>query len=131
MGHDRDPVLQQQIDELVKRGVIDHAQAEGMADVDFSLKPKGFRPFSNEFDGESAKRARLVDVNIHSHPVPPCHLKNRIDVADRIPVDGARVDASDEICSSSDGFLQEVQPFQAGPVGRSGEKQRFEPSSRL
>ena len=107
-SRDGDVVGGEQVDQRRLPACVDGREGEGMADRDAAGHPTGGDPLGDQLERERTELAGLMEVDVDADLVAFGEPEHGVEVSDRVAVEGARVDAADEVGTGADGRVEEV-----------------------
>ena len=98
----------EQVDQRRLPSCVDGREGEGMADGHPAGHPERGDPFGDQLERERAELAGLVEVDVDADLVALGEPEHGVEMSDRVAVEGARVDAADEVGAGADGRIEEI-----------------------
>ena len=98
----------EQLDQCCLTAGVDGAESERMADRHQTLHPERRRAFCDQLERERAEVPGLVQVDVDADPVALGDAENDLEVGHRVTVEGAWIEATDEVSARPHGGIEQV-----------------------
>jgi hypothetical protein len=105
------------LDELTLPSDWNLTQSKTVGDVYSSPESQRVSALEDQFDLKRSKFTAVVQVNVESDPTPVGNCKKRVQLPDRIPIDGCRIQTADVVRSFHSGAIEKV--YDTGPTQNS------------
>src|SRR5262249_14139866 len=97
MRHDGNALLHEHLEELPQLDLVDHAEAEHVADRHLAREADGARALDDQANLKRAEGARVVEMDVYARSVAGGDPEDDVEVALGIAVQPRGIDAADQI----------------------------------